>query len=277
MKTISQAFRRRAMEGLAAKWRSVRFRATMFRWFHNWRAILDACRAGETLPPLVLRNGLTIHHGPGDSPLFIFNEIFRERCYTGGGFYRPRPSDTVLDLGANIGLFLVYLQWRARGIRVHCFEPAAETRHRLEHNIRANELETCVSVYPFAVSDSEGVVSLQQAPKTGVRSMFGTRQPDAPPAELVRCIGLGRALELCGARRVDLLKIDVEGAEIEIIEGAGAEVWERIDRVALEFHDHYRPGCRERVTAALATHGFDHIAVDTKPGSPHVGVIWASR
>jgi FkbM family methyltransferase len=249
----------------------------VFRWFHNWRAILAACRAGEPLPPLVLRNGLAIHHGAGDSPLFIFNEIFRERCYTRGGFYKPRPGDTVVDLGANIGLFMLYLQWRAQGIRMHCFEPAAETRRRLEHNIRSNELEEWVSVYPFAVSDHEGVVHLQQARKTGVRSLFGNPQAEGPPPEAVPCLNLSRALDLCGAGRVDLLKIDVEGAEVEIIEGAGAGVWERIDRVALEFHDQYRPDCRQRVEAALAAQGFGHIAVDTQPGSPQVGVIRACR
>ena len=50
------------------------------------------------------------------------------------------------------------------------------------------------------------------------------------------------ALRRSGAERVALLKVDVEGAEIEIVEAAGAAVWARIDRVVLEFHDRIRPG-----------------------------------
>jgi FkbM family methyltransferase len=248
----------------------------VFRWFRNWRAILDACRSATPLPPLVLRNGLIVHHGPGDSPLFIFNEIFRQRCYTRRGFYRPHPGDTVMDLGANIGLFALYLQARAPGIRVHCFEPATQTRRRLEHNLSANGLGEDVSVYPLAVSDRERAAGLQQGRNSGVRSLF--KNPNATAGvEIVQCVGLGEALELCGATHVDLLKIDVEGSEVEIVEGAEDHVWDRIARVALEFHDQFRPGCHERVLCVLKSQGYRNLVVDVSRRNPQVGVIRACR
>jgi FkbM family methyltransferase len=261
---------------MADRWRSLRFRAMTCRWFRNWRPILAAARAEVPLPPLVLRSGLTVYHGPADSPLFIFNEIFRQRCYTRGGFYRPRPADTVLDLGANIGLFTLFLQWRAWGIRVNCFEPAAETRARLAHNIDANRLSPHVSIYPFAVSDRDGEAGLRPGRTTGVRSFFANPDRGHTPAECVRCVTLGRALEMCGRGRVDLLKIDVEGSEVEIVEGAEAGAWERVERVALEFHEDLRPGCRERVLRVLAARGYNHVAVDVGP-TGEVGVIRARR
>jgi FkbM family methyltransferase len=248
----------------------------MFRWFRNWRSIMAACRAGDPLPSLVLRNGLIIHYGPSDSPLFIFNEIFREHCYTRHGFYRPRPGDTVVDLGANIGLFALYLQSRAPGIRIHCFEPATPTRERLERNLSANGLSADVSVYPLAVCDRERVAALKQGRNSGVRSLVPSADTSTG-VEIVPCVGLSEALELCRAEHVDLLKIDVEGSEVEILEGAGDTVWKKIDRVALEFHDQFRPGCRERVLGVLQSHGYRKVEVEGSRRHPQVGVIRACR
>jgi FkbM family methyltransferase len=257
-------------------WRAFKSKAKLFRWFQNWQEIWSAQQADRDLPPLMLRGGLEIHHGQGDSPFYIFNEIFVEECYTGSNFYRPQTSHTVLDLGANIGFFAIYLQWRARGIRVHCFEPAEQTRSRLERNIRINGLDKYVVVYPLAVLDRPGVAYLKQARKTGVRSLFENRHSRGAGEE-VQCISLHQALDHCGVGRVDLLKVDVEGAEIEVFEGACGHIWDRIERVALEFHDVHRAGCRDRVTQVLRANGFNHLEVDHLSPDQTVGIIRAAR
>ncbi len=264
-------------EWLADKWRSLYFRIAAFRWFRNWRELIAAWKAGAPLPPLVLRNGLTLYHGPGDSPWYNFHEIFRDDCYTRGGFYRPRPRDTVLDVGANIGTFALYMQWRAFGVRVHCFEPASETRQRLKQNVEANGLQPFVSLHPVAVSDRRGEAELKAGRKSDVRSFFASSDSRDGPGEVVRCVRLDEALAECGVGRVDLLKIDVEGAELEIVEGAPAEVWQKIDRVALEFHDTFRPGCRDRVLRVLRDAGYRNITVEPQPRRPQLGTIRASR
>jgi FkbM family methyltransferase len=276
MSMVKEALRRIAGRRLLNDWHAFKSQVMLFRWFRNWREIWSAEQAGRDLPPLMLRGGLEIHHGQGDSPLYIFKEIFVEECYTRSNFFRPRRWHTVLDLGANIGSFAIYLQWRARGIRVHCFEPAEETRNRLEQNIRINNLDKHVSVYPLAVSDRPGVAYLKQARKTGVRSLFENKH-SIGVGEEVECISLQQALDQCGVDRVDFLKVDVEGAEIEVFEGACGRIWNRIERVALEFHDVHRAGCRNRVLHVLRANGFNRLAVDHLSPDQTVGIIRAAR
>src|SRR5205814_3003640 len=135
-----------------------------------WRAVWDAYRGRAPAPPLELRSGLRLDYGPEDDALPLYVEVFARRDYTGGGFYRPRPGDTVLDVGANVGTFAVFLQHVARGVLVHCFEPAAETRGRLEHNVRVNGLEPWVRVHPVGVSDAPRRLTLHGHQFAGSRS-----------------------------------------------------------------------------------------------------------
>jgi len=77
------------------------------RLFENWRHVLLRHLVGGGLPALSLRPGLVLNHGPDDDPLFLLREIFLGECYTYSGFYRPSSLDTVVDIGANIGVFVL--------------------------------------------------------------------------------------------------------------------------------------------------------------------------
>lgn len=244
--------------------------------FSNWREVWLAHRSGIEFPDLRLRTGLTLTHGEGDQPLFSYREVFKEQPYTSGRFYRPRRGDTVLDLGANIGFFAVYLEGRARGIAVHCFEPAAVSRARLQRNVTINGLNSYVSVYPYALSDKQGIVHLSQHVHTIERSLV-REVKDMAGAEPVESITLARALELCAVENVDLLKMDIEGAELEVVLGSKAADWKRIRRVAMEYHGNLRPGCFEKLAVALRERGFVHIRSVPSPYVISQGILQAAR
>ena len=265
------------MGRLVGKYHATRALAQFVRYFHNWPELWRAYRRAEPLPSLRLRGGITIAHVPADNVIGLFREIFVDRCYTRPGFYDPKPSDTVLDIGANIGCFALYLQSYAPGIRVHCYEPADDTRGRLAQNVKANGLDPHIAVHPYAVSGSQGVAHLKEAAVAAQRSFFDSEFVDASSAEPVECVRLADSVETCDAEFVDLVKIDAEGAEIEIVEATEAQTWTRIRRLVFEFHDLFRPGCRERVTRVLAAHGFQRIEVTTFSPDQGLGIVQASR
>jgi len=257
--------------------RTVTLVAHLMRLLSNWREVWIAHKLGTTFPELRLRCGLVLTHGKGDQPLFSFEETFREQPYTREHFYRPNRSDTVIDIGANIGIFAIYLQYRARGIAVHCFEPAVASRNRLQSNVSINGLGSCVSIYPYAVFDKNAVLHLKQHVHTVERSLVRDEK-DIPGAEPVESVTLARALELSGVKHVDLLKIDIEGAELEVILGSGHEEWKGIKRVALEYHGNLRPNCLETLTLALRERGYSYIRAI--PSSSHItsqGILHARR
>jgi FkbM family methyltransferase len=242
----------------------------------NWPTAWGAWMTSRPLPVLRLRTGARVASDDLDEAILILDEIVRGRCYTGRGFYHPRPGDVVLDVGANIGLFALHLATLASDVRVHCFEPNPRVHALLRRNLEANGLARRVTPHALAVFDHNGPVVLRRAARSGHRSLIGTTLVSAGGDE-VEAVDLAEALRRSGAERVALLKVDVEGAEIEIVEGATAAVWARIDRVVLEFHDRFRPGCLARVSRALAAHGFTGLGVRTGPDDPDFGILEASR
>ena len=241
----------------------------------NAEQAADAFIAGRQLPPLVLKSGFTVHHGAGDPAAVILGEIFHGTVYTGNGFYEPMPGDVVIDGGANIGMFTLYVLSLERSLRVFCFEPFASTRERLQHNIAANGLSDSVTVYPYALFSSRTVMSMKPTPWSGETSFFARWNTlQNQPEEEVQCIGLAAALDLCGVDKVDLLKLDVEGAELEIVEGAWQMDWGRVRRIALEFHNFIRSDTGVRVANALRAYGYDQIDFRDDPA---IGMIRASR
>jgi FkbM family methyltransferase len=260
---------------LIGKWWALARLSSFIRYLQNWWEVWSAFRNEKPLPRFVLRNGLVLTCGPMDDLASLFREIFVCRCYT-RGFYAPKPGDTVLDIGANVGVFTIFLRWLCPGVRVHAFEPVAETRERLEMNLRANHLTDSVTVHPVAVAAQGGTLTLFHGSKAG-HSSVTLSQFSRTQQETVPCINLATALQLAGVGPIHLLKIDTEGSEVEIFEGIGPTVLDQIQRVVVEYHGLLRPGSRDLVARALDNAGFSRI--EDVPDLPdgQLGLIRASR
>jgi FkbM family methyltransferase len=135
-----------------------------------------------------------------------------------------KPGMTVLDVGANEGLYTLFSARRVGPAgRVLAFEPSSRERRKLLHNVSANRLGN-VNVVPCAVGSSEGTAALQIA--SGVHSghnTLGTLVYDDAPAVGVEHVPVERLdtlIDRQGVARVDVIKIDVEGAELHVLEGA---------------------------------------------------------
>jgi FkbM family methyltransferase len=80
-------------------------------------------------------------------------------------------------------------------------------------------------------------------------------EADGDP-DSVAALGVADILDELGFPRADLLKIDIEGGELEVFT-IGVERWiDRVDTIAVEVHDGHRPGCSAAVRGALATRGY---------------------
>lgn len=135
-----------------------------------------------------------------------------------------KPGMTVLDVGANEGLYTLFSASRVGPAgHVVAFEPSSRERRKLQHNVTRNRLGN-VTVVPSAVGSSEGTAALQIA--SGVHSGHNTLgalvYDDAPAVgvEHVPVERLDAVIDRLGIARVDVIKIDVEGAEMHVLEGA---------------------------------------------------------
>lgn len=134
-------------------------------------------------------------------------------------------GEAVIDLGANLGRVCQEAAWGVgpKG-RVHAFEPSPTVAERLRRRIERLGLESRVTVHRAAVGAEPGTATLYEyARRDGGASSVRPQQHvgGAPTAEHpVRVVTVDDCLGEETGRRVALIKVDVEGAEIEALAGA---------------------------------------------------------
>jgi len=136
------------------------------------------------------------------------------------------PDDMCVDVGANVGIYTVLLAKRAAAGHVAAFEPVPLNRDLLRLNLTLNGIENA-SVAGTPLSEREGEVEFTVSADGAFSSLRSTgRKPDARKLRL-EASTLDRAFA-AGGRRVAILKIDVEGAELLVLRG-GEEILKRPD------------------------------------------------
>jgi FkbM family methyltransferase len=133
-----------------------------------------------------------------------------------------RPGDVALDIGANLGWYTVLIA-KAVGLgRCHAFEPLPELFQRLKANCEANHLEGTVELNEVALGEREGTAELYTFQNLGAGSTslskLGRNDYSAVSVPIVTLDSYLRARQI---PRVDFIKIDVEGAEMSVLKGAG--------------------------------------------------------
>ena len=134
-----------------------------------------------------------------------------------------QPGDTVVDIGANYGVYALSLARKvgASG-QVWAFEPASETANLLQESASANNT-TWLQVVQQALSDREGTAWLQMPGQAELNSLADPTTLETAtqqgPGESVAITTLDHCLERHSWTGVDLLKIDAEGEEERILKG----------------------------------------------------------
>jgi len=150
-----------------------------------------------------------IHEGFEDAELAFVKKLLR-------------PGMTVLDAGAHHGLYtLLASKCVGRRGRVIAVEPSPRERKRLRRHLRMNFCGN-VSVQECALGDARGGADLflVDGPEDWCNSL---RTPQTNAGTVKVRVGVERiddVLEQLGSTRVDFMKLDVEGAELSILEGA---------------------------------------------------------
>lgn len=190
-----------------------------------------------------LSNGCLLATPPGVPFRSMFSKIFESECYLPSPEFRIRPNDTVLDIGANVGLFASWVTLNVPSARVLAFEAASDNFLALAENIRNNHFTT-ISAYHYAVSDGRrDHVTLYRGFHGGIHSIrreyrnWNPSKGDQRKTERVRSITLERIFRRFKIQQVDLLKLDCEGAEYEILLSTPHRILSRIRKLIGEYHD----------------------------------------
>jgi FkbM family methyltransferase len=157
----------------------------------------------------------------------------------------------VVDCGANHGEFASALVHQY-GARVTSVEPNPELIGDVERSGASG-------VRAAAIAEQADSVWLAVEANDEASTIVGTRDPDVGNAVRVDALSLSALLEEIDLDRVDLLKLDIEGAEIAALEGLRPSRLATIDQVTVEFHDSQGwtpPSEIRRVCRSLGGNGF---------------------
>lgn len=126
-----------------------------------------------------------------------------------------RKGDVVVDVGAHIGYYSLLAARAVGGAgKVHAVEPFQESVALLQKSIEANEFSN-ITVHCCAAGNSDSLREFQITGSSDSHGFF--RHPNTKTVETVQVIQ--RKLDSIVVGRVDIVKIDVEGAEIDVLEG----------------------------------------------------------
>lgn len=124
-------------------------------------------------------------------------------------------SGTFFDIGANIGL-MTLVAAGIKNTRVHSFEPSPVAYPRLFENINLNNLSSRVLIHQIAVSDKGGWINFNDDERSEL-SHISTKNEDG---QKIKTTTIDSYCQKNSINKIDVLKIDVEGAELSVLKGA---------------------------------------------------------
>jgi len=200
----------------------------------------------------------------GLSGLAFLHEILVKRVYDFGPSREDRGVRVIFDVGANAGFFALSRCAENPPLRAYCFEPHPDTFAKLERNIVLNSMQDRIVPVRAAVAASSGRCVLELSSDSSMAVVAGTTSGAAGLNVEVEAVSLDD-FAIRANDHPDLLKIDVEGFEVEVLEGASTCL-KSARHIILEYHS---DALRERCLAILDSTGFK----STIRG----GLIFASR
>ena len=235
-----------------------------------WAAVLPKLGYPATL---VLRDGRRYRVRPGTPDLAVINEAAFLDPYLSTGFVSLDRRSVVVDIGANVGDFAIRAARLCPDGRVIAVEPVRSAGEMIVEHAHLNGVSNvkwiCAAVGTPMGSDPGTVRGSDPGTSAGTRGA----NPYAREGEQLDCptVTLAGLLSDEGLERVDLLKLDCEGAEWDILP-ASEGVLPGIRQICMEFHCE-RGWTAPRLAEWLTNRGF----TVTHTSGRWNGLLWARR
>jgi FkbM family methyltransferase len=177
------------------------------------------------------------------SDVGVFHQVFLEGELE---FEMPLVPSRIVDAGANIGLASVYLSSRFPEARILALEIETANFELLRRNTASYPNVTCLRKALWS-----GMANLTIANPTAEPWSFRVSHTTKEDSEGLSAVGVKDLVDMFEGRRINLLKIDIEGAEKEVFEH-GMDQWiDQVDTIAVELHDRFEPGCSQALVDSL--------------------------
>lgn len=163
----------------------------------------------------------------------VFWNIFVRRSYV-----LPARCATILDCGANVGIFSVWAAAQHPEARIIALEPFPETFVALQTNIRRNLLADRVHCVRLGLAAQSGDLPMQINGESPNRKIVSEEDHEGNEQTVpVPCVTLAECLKRFDLGTLDMLKMDIEGSEWSVLLSSSPAVLRRIRYIQLEYHE----------------------------------------
>jgi FkbM family methyltransferase len=194
----------------------------------------------------------------------MFYEILWEQVYWLPPSF-TRTDAVIVDAGANIGMAGLYFSSRYPGAHIYCIEPGAGNFHLLQQNLAPEIQSGKVHAIQAALYSNDGETGIDDSGWAYNMAVNPLQQQRVP------AITMGTFLQRNGLKKIDLLKIDVEGAEVFIF-NTDTTWLQSVDTILIEIHSQQ---LIEDIKSILLHAGFNWYSWNRTPSSD--SIFLASR
>lgn len=222
-----------------------------------------------------MRNGYTVTCPNADGARFPLYEIFADDAYDLDALCAGVDADAVvLDVGGQIGSFSLAIARTLPRARIHVYEASPTSAGYISRNVVANGLKDRIEVHSEALSSQVGDFTFRDSGDASGHN--GLTAPDeiGGTTVTVPAVPFDQAVARAGGE-VQIVKMDVEGAEYDIVLSSSPASWTAVRKVVMEYHP--MPG---RSLDDLLTFfaGVGLVPGRHEPGTrAGLGVIWLGR
>jgi len=203
---------------------------------------------------------------------YIICENFWMKIYTPKK-YQIKKTDTIFDIGSQIGTFSIYAAKKAKKGKIYCFEPVKDNFKYILKNIKLNNLKN-IKPYNKGVSNKNEKIKLYHSESnTGGHSAYSKNNIKSKNYEIMECISLKRVIDENKIEKVDFLKMDCEGGEYNILFKTPKKYIDKIQKIAMEYHDLNEKRNHKEIVNFLLKNNF-RVKIS---GKGNIGMIFARR
>jgi FkbM family methyltransferase len=194
-----------------------------------------------------------LHLRERGSDINTFTEVIQQQVYR-DVITKVRNCETIVDLGANIGLASRYFAEHFPNCKILAVEPNPSTYQVLVSNVARLVASGRCQTLQAAVWSSEKPLVGGAEDDPDHFSAFAVHETAAESAEnSIAGLPMNKIIAHSGFERIDLLKVDIEGAEVELFKG-NVDWLQRVRTIAIEFHETSRAD--SQFDDLMKQHGF---------------------
>lgn len=204
----------------------------------------------------------------------VFEEIFKLGEYKAAEEKIKVAKNYIIDAGAQAGFFSLYSRALNPEVKIIAIEPDEENLAAMENNFSQNKIQN-VEIVSSALAGTRSVRDFFVSADFHDHSLNKNLVKKIARKVKVQSLALSDIYEKYKIKQIDLLKMDIEGAEYEVLNSLKQNDWDKINSIILEYHD-FLNFSHEALENILKQNNFKVKTVKSK-FADNLGFIFASK